>query len=151
MEASVATTPADSIGPFPWRPRGGDVAGIAVLFALSRVVLVVVGMVAWGHQIPSQTWRGKDRSGIRYALVPEQPFLDMWTRWDSWEYEEIARQGYWFDINFKPRPYGTVACFPFYPLVIRCWARSWAEITSSQGWSCRTRRRSRGSSCSSSG
>ncbi len=119
MEASVATTPADSIGPFPWRPRGGDVAGIAVLFALSRVVLVVVGMVAWGHQIPSQTWRGKDRSGIRYALVPEQPFLDMWTRWDSWEYEEIARQGYWFDINFKPRPYGTVACFPFYPLVIR--------------------------------
>ena len=118
-EAKVASPAVDPIGPFPWRPRINDLLGIAALFTLSRVVLVLVGMIAWGYQTPNSAWRGKDRSGIRYALIPEQPLLDMWTRWDSWEYEEIARKGYWYDFNFKPRPYGTVACFPFYPLVIR--------------------------------
>jgi hypothetical protein len=115
----LATSPADPIVPFPWRPRGKDLVGIALLFALSRVILILVGMTAWGQQVPSPGWRGKDRSGLRYALVPERPFLDMWTRWDSWEYEEIARKGYWYDFDFKPRPYGTVACFPLYPLAIR--------------------------------
>jgi hypothetical protein len=115
----VAIAPARPISPFPWRPRGGDLLGIVGLFALSRALLVVVGMLAWGYQTPNSAWRGRDRSGIRYSLVPNQPFLDMWTRWDSWEYAEIARNGYWYDFNHKPRPYGTVACFPFYPLMIR--------------------------------
>ena len=115
----MAISPTVPIGPFPWRPRAGDLLGILTLFAFSRFVLILVGMFAWGHQTPNPAWRGKDRSGIRYALVPEQPLLDMWTRWDSWEYEEIARVGYWYDFGHKPRPYGTVACFPIYPLVTR--------------------------------
>jgi Mannosyltransferase (PIG-V) len=119
LKANLARLPADPVGPFPWRPRLGDLLAITTLFAFSRFVLILVGMVAWGHQTPNSAWRGKDRSGIRYALVPEQPLLDMWTRWDSWEYEQIAREGYWYDFNHKPRPYGTVACFPFYPLVVR--------------------------------
>ena len=135
------------IAPFPWRPRPGDVLGIAGLFAASRLVLVLVGMVAWGYQTPNSAWRGKDRSGIRYALVPDQPLVDMWTRWDSWEYEEIARQGYWFDFDHKPRPYGTVACFPFYPLAIRALGRALggryvvaglvvSNAAAVAGWSC---------------
>lgn len=108
-----------AVGPFPWRPAARDVLKIVALFALSRALLIAVGVVAWGHQLPNSSWRGRDRSGVRYALVPDRPFLDMWTRWDSWEYEEIARQGYWYDLQIKPRPYGTVACFPFYPLVVR--------------------------------
>ena len=115
----MATPPAKALGPFPWRPRAVDVLGIGLLFAASRLLLILVGMSAWGHQVPSPGWRGKDRSGIRYALVPNRPLIDMWTRWDSWEYEEIARQGYWYDFDFKPRAYGTVACFPLYPLAIR--------------------------------
>ena len=115
----MGTSPSTPIGRFPWRPRGRDLLGILGLFAMTRLVLILVGMSAWGQQISESTWRGRDRSGIRYSLVPDAPLLDMWTRWDSWEYEEIARKGYWYDFNFKPRPYGTVACFPFYPLLIR--------------------------------
>jgi len=115
----MGTSPSPTIGRFPWRPGSRDLLGILGLFAVTRVVLILAGMSAWGHQINESTWRGRDRSGIRYALVPDAPMLDMWTRWDSWEYEEIARQGYWYNFEMKPRPYGTVACFPFYPLVIR--------------------------------
>ena len=115
---------ARPIAPFPWRPRPKDVLGIVGLFAVSRLILVMIGMVAWGYQTPDSAWRGKDRSGIRYALVPDRPLVDMWTRWDSWEYEEIARRGYWFDFDHKPRPYGTVACFPLYPLVVRAVGRT---------------------------
>lgn len=116
----MATTPAGPIGPFPWRPRGGDLLGVVVLFLASRVLLVLVGISAWGNQFAdSRTWRGTAHSGISYALVIDEPMLDMWTRWDSWEYEQIAREGYWYDFNHKPKPYGTVACFPFYPLAIR--------------------------------
>jgi hypothetical protein len=118
-EENVATEPAKPIGPFPWRPRGDDLLGIVTLFTLNRLLLILVGTSAWGHQIADSNWRGTSRSGIRYALVAEQPLVDMWTRWDSWEYEEIARKGYWYDSNFKPRPYGTIACFPLYPLAIR--------------------------------
>lgn len=111
--------PPPAIGPRPWRPPARDLAGIVALFALSRALLIGAGCLAWGHQVADSAWRGKDRSGVFYALVPGQPFVDMWTRWDSWEYEEIARQGYWYDFHHRPRPYGTVACFPFYPLVVR--------------------------------
>ena len=104
---------------FPWRPRVGDLAGIAGLYLATRLLLVGVGMLAWSHQLPNSNWRGVARGGIHYALAIDQPFLDMWTRWDSWEYEEIAREGYWYDPDAKPRPYGTVACFPLYPLAVR--------------------------------
>jgi hypothetical protein len=111
-----------SIGPIAglaWRPRVDDLAGIVLLFALNRIVLIMTGSFAWNHQLPEAHWRGIDRAGIRYALIAGQPLLDMWTRWDSWEYEEIARRGYWYDYRHKPSPYGTVACFPLYPLAIR--------------------------------
>ncbi len=106
-------------GPFTWRPRLGDAAAIVALFALTRALLIGAGVLAWSYPEGSYPWRGKDRSGVRYALAPGQPLVDMWARWDSWEYEEIARQGYWYDFRHQPRPYGTVACFPFYPLVVR--------------------------------
>ncbi len=104
---------------FSWRPRPGDVFGVAALFAVTRILLIAAGAVAWDYQSNGYVWRGKDPGGIRYALVPAQPLLDMWTRWDSWEYEEIARQGYWYDPHHQPHPYGTVACFPVYPLTVR--------------------------------
>ena len=94
-------------------------ASIVALYALTRFILVAAGVFTWGHQVKQSNWRGVDRSGIYYALVPDQPLLDMWARWDSWEYEEIARKAYWYDYAHKPRPYGTVACFPLYPLTIR--------------------------------
>jgi Mannosyltransferase (PIG-V) len=115
----VATSPKSPIGRFPWRPRLDDLAVIAVLFALTRLLLIGVGVMGWRNQLENSNWRGMDRSGIHYALVRDQPLLDMWTRWDSWEYEEIARSGYWYDFEAKPRPYGTVACFPLYPMVVR--------------------------------
>ena len=90
--------------PYRWRPRAGDAAGLVALYALSRAVLVAVGVFAWGGQVRSSTWRGVDPAGVRYALVDDDPYLDMWTRWDSWQYEEIARKGYWYDFDFKPRP-----------------------------------------------
>ncbi len=95
--------------------------GIISLFAATRLVLIMAGMIAWNFQIPvAPTWRKTDhKTGIHYALAIDQPFLDMWTRWDSWEYDEIARVGYWYDYQHKPSPYGTVACFPLYPMLIR--------------------------------
>jgi Gpi18-like mannosyltransferase len=115
----TASSPVLGAG-FPWRPRFKDVLGIVGIFFLNRMFLIVVGMVAWNHQIPKSSWRGIDhQTGIRYFLVPDKPLLDMWTRWDSWEYEEIARKGYWYDFNAKPNPYGTVACFPLYPMAVR--------------------------------
>jgi hypothetical protein len=105
---------------FPWRPRLSDVLGIIGFFFLNRMILILLGMVAWNYQIPKSNWRGVDhQTGIRWFLVPDEPLLDMWTRWDSWEYEEIARKGYWYDFNAEPNPYGTVACFPLYPMAVR--------------------------------
>lgn len=108
-------------GPFPWRPRFRDLLGIVCLYAVVRLVLVLVGMLAWNFQVSySSAWRGLDhQTRIYYALVPNQPLLDMWCRWDSWQYDEIARQGYWYDFNLQPSPYGTVACFPLYSLFIK--------------------------------
>lgn len=120
MATNEARPPGQAMtGRFPWRIRWSDLLGIVGLFAATRVLLVIVGMATWPHQTPRSAWRGVDRSGIRWALVPDAPLLDMWTRWDSWEYDEIARTGYWYDFQHKPRPYGTVACFPGYPMAIR--------------------------------
>ncbi len=105
--------------PLRWRPRLHDVLAIVGLFAASRALLILAGMVGWGMQVPGQGWRGRDADGLSYALVPDNPMLDMWLRWDSWQYEEIARKGYWYDATHQPKPFGTVACFPLYPLAIR--------------------------------
>ncbi len=119
---SQTSAPEERFDRFPWRPEIRDVFSIITVFAITRLALIGVGVIAWGYQLPSTktTWRGViSGTKIHYALVPDQPLLDMWTRWDSWEYEEIARNGYWFDFNHKPYPYGTVACFPLYPLMVR--------------------------------
>jgi hypothetical protein len=44
-------------------------------------------------------------------------YLDMWARSDSWQYLDIAEQGYYLEPG--PRGYGTVACFPLYPMLVR--------------------------------
>jgi hypothetical protein len=122
LDSMRSASSPEPIDRFPWRPRVNDVIGIVGLYAMIRLALVAVGIIAWGYQLSGSktNWRGVSRAtGIRYALVADQPLLDMWTRWDSWEYEEIARTGYWYDFNHKPRPYGTVACFPLYPLLTR--------------------------------
>src|SRR5437764_1292177 len=93
---------SDDFSPFASsRRRAGDAAAIVALFAMTRAILVAAGVLAWSYQVSSYPWRGRDRSGVRFALAPRQPLLDMWARWDSWEYEEIAREGYWYDFRHQ--------------------------------------------------
>jgi len=78
-------------------------------FVASRLVLEAVGYIAllrFPGGTPPQPWP-----------LPEAPaYLDMWVRWDSQWYLEIARRGYWLRPDGTPQPQ---VFFPLYPLLIR--------------------------------
>lgn len=79
--------------------------------AASRLALEVVGWVAlWRVPggVPPQPWPMPDAPGL----------LEIWIRWDSQWFLEIARRGYWLRDGL-PMPQ---AFFPLYPLLIRCLA-----------------------------
>ncbi len=91
-----------------------ELADLALLFVVTRVVLVVIGLVA--------------RAVIPGPVVHPQPaglgptysrfaFLDVWGQWDSSWYLSIAAHGY------RPGPlqgpFANYAFFPLYPLLSR--------------------------------
>jgi hypothetical protein len=51
-----------------------------------------------------------------YEITPNI-YLDMWARSDSWQYLDIAESGYYLESGRAG--YGTVACFPLYPMIVR--------------------------------
>jgi hypothetical protein len=58
---------------------------------------------------------GLAHHGLVHRTLPENPWLDGWLRWDSMWYLEIARNGYWFEVDDQ----SPVAFFPLYPILIR--------------------------------
>ena len=120
MVAQPLPVAADPPGRFPWRPRLGDVLGIVGGFALDRILLILVGDAGVGPPDPQlELARGRPPVGHPLFSGAEPAAARHVDAVGFVEYEEIARQGYWFDFDAKPNPYGTVACFPLYPMVVR--------------------------------
>jgi len=71
-----------------------------------RFILFIYAYTAHKLTIPRWAW---DATGLWHAFETI-PFFDLWSRWDSAYYIEIATQGY----NHK-----NVAFYPFYPFLIR--------------------------------
>lgn len=92
------------------RTYTGDTVLILSTFIFSRLTLEVVGWVARLRVpggVPAQ----------RFGLTDAPPSLDMWIRWDSQWFIEIARRGgYWFRHDGLAMPQ---AFFPLYPMLIR--------------------------------
>jgi len=94
------------------------------LLVVSRLALVALAPLAEPHKRPhfhddpvrGYHWHSERRASPFYEVTPNI-YLDMWARSDSWQYLDIATDGYYL----KPGPggFGTVACFPLYPLVVR--------------------------------
>ncbi len=92
-------------------PREPGLRAVLLVFLLNRLALEAVGWIA-GLRVPGG--------------LPPQPFprpaaplaLDMWIRWDSQWYLEIARRGYWLQ-DGRPAPQ---VFFPLYPLLTRALA-----------------------------
>jgi Mannosyltransferase (PIG-V) len=105
----------------------------------SRAMLI---LVAWlGFQLVEKrvlpnigAWEISNDAG-RIAHVSEHvtpnvhPFLNMWTRWDSLWYIEIAKNGY----GFKPDSPSTTAFFPLYPICMRLVHR-YIKLPNDAGW-----------------
>lgn len=78
-------------------------------FLASRLILEAVGYIAllrFPGGKPPQPW----------PLPAAPAYLDMWIRWDSQWYLEIARRGYWLRPDGTPQPQ---VFFPLYPLLMR--------------------------------
>ena len=95
----------------PWRR---EVAGLVVLFVVTRVVLTVIGLVS-RELVPGPVLRPRPLGvGPSFSSFA---FLDLWGEWDSSWYLGIAQYGY------KPYPLdGALAnygFFPLYPLLAR--------------------------------
>ena len=92
-------------------PREPGLRAVFLVFLLNRLALEAVGWIA-GLRVPGG--------------LPPQPFprpaapltLDMWIRWDSQWFLEIARRGYWLQ-DGKPVPQ---VFFPLHPLLTRALA-----------------------------
>ena len=74
-------------------------------FLLSRLMILVTGVLAISFgSLPPDLWR-----------VSSRPWLDMWARWDSGFYLQIATEGY----SYSSTELSNLAFFPLYPLLIR--------------------------------
>ena len=87
-----------------------DVLILAALFLVTRVALVIVGVLAMSvlgvKDDPSYT-----------RLLDNVPALDMWHRWDAGFYTNIATDGYTWEREGQPSY--DMAFLPGYPLAIR--------------------------------
>lgn len=74
-------------------------------FFLSRLMILITGLLAitFGAMQPG-AWH-----------VSSRPWLDMWARWDSGFYLDIATQGY----SYSAGELSNLAFFPLYPLLLR--------------------------------
>lgn len=95
----------------PWRR---DATGLLVAFVVTRVVLVVVGLVS-RDLTPGPVVHPQPLGiGASYSSVP---FLDLWGQWDSSWYLSIAEGGY---KSFPLEgPFANYAFFPLYPFLAR--------------------------------
>ena len=112
--AQKSTAPQASQGErieSPWRR---DVVGLVILFAVTRAVLVAIGLVS-RELVPGPVVHPAPLGvGPSFSSLP---FLDLWGEWDTSWYLSIAQHGY------KPVPLeGALAnygFFPLYPLLAR--------------------------------
>jgi Mannosyltransferase (PIG-V) len=112
---------------------------VLVPLIASRAMLI---LVAWlGFQLVEKrvlpnigAWEISNDAG-RIAQVGEHvtpnvhPFINMWTRWDSLWYMEIAKNGY----GFKPDAPSTTSFFPLYPMCMRL-AHRYIRLPHDVGW-----------------
>ena len=73
-------------------------------WAVSRFAILVVGLVALSLGI----------SQVEFP-VSTHPWIEMWARWDSGWYLDIAANGY----HYTPGQMSSVAFYPLYPLLMR--------------------------------
>lgn len=82
-------------------------ADIAFPFLITRLFILIIGGLAMGI-IP--------QSNLEIAYhVSENPFLDMWSRWDAMWYIRIAQEGY----SYIPGEQSSIAFYPLYPALLR--------------------------------
>lgn len=120
MGGQASTTGEVCVRP-PW--HSGMLWSLALL-VISRVLLLCLAPLAEPHKRPhfhddhvlGYYWHGETRERPFYEITPNI-YLDMWARSDSWQYLDIAEKGYY--LKQGPGGYGTVACFPLYPLLVR--------------------------------
>ena len=79
-------------------------------FGLSRAMIFLVGIIG---DVYFPTDPG------HWVADPDNAFLNLWTKWDSQWYVQIARLGYFIQANQQ----SNVAFFPLYPLSMRVVAR----------------------------
>jgi Gpi18-like mannosyltransferase len=89
----------------PW--IRSSIAYCIAVFLISRIALAVIAVIA-ETIIPGPV-------GAKfYHAVPDNIWLDVWARWDSAFYLEIANQGYALTL----REPSSAAFFPLYPILI---------------------------------
>jgi hypothetical protein len=92
------------------------------LLVLSRAALLCLAPFAEPYKRPH--FNADHTHGYYWHSTETSPFFeisrniywDMWARSDSWQYLQIAEAGYYLEPG--PSGYGTVACFPLYPLAV---------------------------------
>ncbi len=82
-------------------------ANIVFPFAVTRLFILIVGALAM-YLIPQAPL------DIAYH-VSDNPFLDMWSRWDAMWYIRVANDGY----NYIPGEQSTIAFYPLYPALLK--------------------------------
>lgn len=94
------------------------------LLVASRLILLALAPVSEPYKRPhfnsdhqyGYYWHSS-RTAPFFEITPNI-YADMWARSDSWQYLDIAENGYYLEAG--PQGYGTVACFPLYPMLVRC-------------------------------
>lgn len=102
------------------QPAASTAAWRAILapYAASRLAILLVGVLALTFgDLRQRPWQ-----------VSSSPWLDLWARWDSGYYLDIASNGY----SYIPGEASNVAFFPLYPLLLRLFTlngESWLALT----------------------
>ena len=83
------------------------------VFPLMLLLLTRVGLLLIGLSAPHLFSAREVEGAWRVAAMPA--WLEMWARWDSGFYLEIAKYGY----TYNPTEQTSAAFFPLYPLLIK--------------------------------
>ena len=106
----------------------------AVVTRLMLIGVAWLGFYFWPQPVKPEPHKieiradGKTHPVGRYISPDEHPLLNMWCRWDSYWYLEIARIGY----TFSQTSPSSSAFYPTYPLTLRVvhsisrWPRNYA-------------------------
>jgi len=118
-DSTVALSPHTSATPTRTRLRGFDLIAwrdALVAFVLSRVLLVLVGLLTVFYLLPLLKSNLTHYSLAANTRLPHALWL-MWRRFDSGFYVDIARHGYWSAATL--RHISNWVFYPLYPLLIR--------------------------------